>query len=78
MLYLVRALHYVAIVNPSVYVQITRECLLEPPQAPPGVGGVTSKERVAGNWDVCKDGKLPVPLEELQAYWNKRKCVAWR
>ena len=77
MLYLLLSLRYVAIVNPVAYGWVM-ENSFAPESYPQYISQFTLKERAARNWDVCKDGKLPVPLDELAEFWNKRKYVVYR
>ena len=76
MLYLLLSLRYVAIVNPVVYGWVQEHSFQ--PKEEQYVNLYTAKERAARNWDVCKDGKLPVPLEELAEFWNKRRYVVYK
>ena len=77
MLYLLLSLRYVAIVNPVAYGWVM-EHSFAPSSYSQYISQFTSKERAARNWDVCKDGKLLVPLDELAEFWNRRKYVVYR
>jgi hypothetical protein len=74
MIYQTVALHYVRIVNYEVYDHALRYARPPPKWS---CSTLRSGESRSGSWDVIRDGKLAVPLDEWMPFWDRRTDRMW-
>ncbi len=74
MLYQTVDLRYLKVVNFELYEQAWRFNI---PPTHWSFGRIRSDETRAGNWEVVKDGKLTIPLENWLAVMERRTARLW-